>query len=108
MIVPATEPMMAPKWFELTMAARAMAKLENIKLDQSKFSDLCTEPRLLFALSLLVLPVIIGILPDIVEVSPPKEVVTVHVVSTGLPPIVVIPEKIMVVGVALFTTIHVD
>jgi hypothetical protein len=108
MILPATEPMIAPRWFELTTAAKAMGKLENNKLDQANFSDLCTEPRLLFAVSLLVFPVILGILPDIVEVCPPTEVVTAHVVSTGLPFIVVILEKIMVVGVALFTMIHVD
>jgi hypothetical protein len=58
--------------------------------------------------SLLVLPVIIGIVPDMVEVCPPKEVVTAHVVSTGLPSMVVLLEKIIVVGVALFTIIHVD
>lgn len=60
-------------------------------------------------MSLLVVPVILGSIKlDIVEVCPPTEVMTAQVESTAFPSIVVMVEKVMVVGVALFTVTHMD
>ena len=76
---------------------------EYIKADKSTFANLCTA-----ALLPLLLPVMLASLLDMVEVCPPKNVVTANVVSKALPPTVVMVAKVMVVGVELYTVTQVD